>query len=113
MWEYAQNAGWTGTDFVKATELSYSDFTKLQHNHNFKLEAFIAMAVGLGLTLSETEKVLKASDLGFTENRRNPEFRRHSAYKYVLTALRPCDILPCNEFLEGRGLPPLGAQARR
>lgn len=113
MWEYVQKAGWTGTDFVKATELAHADFTRLQNNHNFKLEHFIAMAVGLSLTLSETEKVLKASNLGFIENRRHPDFRRHQAYKYILTALHPCDIGTGNEFLEGRGLPPLGTHARK
>lgn len=113
VWDYTQKAGWTGTDFVNATALSHSDFTKLQHNHSFKLEAFIAMAVGLGLTLSETEKVLSASRMGFIENRRDPAFRRHQAYKYVLTVMHPCDILTCNEFLEGRGLPPLGKQSQK
>lgn len=113
MWEYAKNAGWTGTDFVKATELAHADFTRLQHNHNFKLEAFMAMAVGLGLTLSETEKVLGASDLGFTENRRNPDYKRHQAYKFVLTTMRPCNIWTCNQFLESHGFPPLGTRARR
>lgn len=113
MWDYAQRAGWSGTDFVTATELAPADYTRLQKNHSFKLEAFMAMAVGLGLTLSETEKVLHASNLGFIENRRSPDFRRHQAYKYVLTAMHPCDIWTCNEFLEGRGLPPLGTHARR
>ena len=113
MWEYVKKAGWTGKDFVEATELGYSDFTKLQNNHSFKLEAFMAMAVGLGLTLTETEKVLRASNLGFIENRNNPDYRKHFAYRYILSAMHPCDILTCNEFLEGRGLPPLGQQARR
>lgn len=113
MWDYVQKAGWKGKDFVSATELGYSDFTKLQHNHPFGLESFMAMAVGLGLTLPETEKVLRASNLGFIENRNNPDYRRHFAYKYILSVMHPCDILTCNEFLEGRGLPPLGQHARR
>lgn len=113
MWDYVNRAGWNGATFVKQTELSHADYTRLQNNHNFKLEAFVAMAVGLGLTLSETEKVLSASNMCFIENRRAPDYRRHQAYKYVLTAMRPCDILTCNEFLEGRGLPKLGTQARK
>lgn len=113
MWDYVQKAGWKGKDFVNATELGYSDFTKLQKNHPFGLESFMAMAVGLGLTLPETEKVLHASNLGFIENRNNPDYRRHFAYKYILSVMHPCDILTCNEFLEGRGLPPLGQHARR
>lgn len=113
MLDYVRKAGWNGTDFVKATELAPADFTRLQNNHNFKLEAFVAMAVGLRLTLSETEKVLKASGHGFVENRKHPDFKRHHAYKFVLTTMRPCDIWTCNQFLESRGFPPLGSRARK
>lgn len=107
MWAYVKKAGWTNTEFQLATELAPADYTRLQKNHNFKIEAFMAMAVGLGLTLSETENVLRASGMTFVDINHD-----HQAYKCVLTVLHGCSINECNDFLLRANVDPLGTRSR-
>ena len=41
------------------------DYTRVYQNHKFKIPAYTAMAVGLELTLHETEEALHLSGVGY------------------------------------------------
>lgn len=108
MWAYIKNAKWNTTSFQYNTLLSPMDYTRIQKSdYTFKLPAYMAMAVGLGLTQSEFEDVIRPAGLGFKDGD-----REHEAYRFILNMLRGKGIDECNAFLESVGVKPLGTHER-
>lgn len=108
MCKYMSAARWNTAIFQSKTLLAPMDYTRVYQNHKFKVPAYTAMAVGLELTLHETEEALKLSGLGYDEN--DPaEF----AYMYILSTFHGCPIDECNTVLDRLNVKPLGTRTRR
>lgn len=65
------------------------------------------MAVGLELTLHETEEALRLSGLGY-DNSDDTDY----AYMYILSAFHGCPIDECNVVLEKLNVKPLGTKPK-
>lgn len=108
LWEYMQLAHWNTRIFQDRTLLSPMDYTRVQKKeHIFKLPTYVAMAVGLGLTLMEFQDVIQKAGMCLIKG--NTE---HDAYSFVLTTLQGAGIDRCNEFLHAIGIPTLGTHER-
>lgn len=106
--DYMKQAKWNAAIFKDKTLLQGSDYTKLKDSsHRFTVRTYAAMAVGLGLSLTEFQEILRLA--GFCLEDGN---RQHDAYAFVLSALRGCDIDKCNDFLERVEVEKLGTQSR-
>ena len=71
------------------------------------MEFLTAMAVGLGLTLDEFQKVIKQAGLSLIEGNHLDD-----AYSFILTAMQGKSIDECNDFLDEVGLQILGTHIR-
>ncbi len=84
------------------------DYTRIQKpEHTFKLPAYVAMAVGLQLSVTEFQDAIKHSGLCLIEGD-----KKHDAYSFILSVMQGKDIDECNEFLESVGIEPLGTHTR-
>ncbi len=108
LWGYMQQAHWNTRIFQDKTLLSPMDYTRVQKKeHIFKLPTYMAMAVGLGLTLMEFQEVIQKAGMCLVKG--NIE---HDAYSFALTTLQGVGIDRCNEFLSAIGIPTLGTHER-
>lgn len=108
-WKIMQLKKWNTSIFQDKTWLSPMDYTRVQDpKHIFKLPAYTAMAVGLGLSLSITEEILRASGLAY-----NMGDRTHKAYAFVLSSFQGCSLEECNEVLKALGVKELGTKSRK
>lgn len=108
MWEYMQFYKWNTRIFQDKTLLAPMDYTRVQDpNHIFKLPAYTAMAVGLELSLNETQETLRLSGLGF-----DPNDRTQKAYMYIISTFQGCPIDECNDVLNKLNVPELGTKSR-
>lgn len=108
MWSYIQAAKWNTSIFQDKTLLGAMDYSRIQKpEHIFKIEAYTAMAVGLKLSLNETNSALQLSGMVYS-----PTIREHSAYIYILTTFHGCSIHECNEVLQALKVPTLGSHSR-
>lgn len=108
MCRYMDAAHWNTSIFQSKTLLAPMDYTRVYQNHKFKVPAYTAMAVGLELTLHETEEALRLSGLGYDSND-SVDY----AYMYILSAFHGCSIDECNTILEKIQVPLLGTRSRR
>ena len=108
LWSYMQDAKWNTSIFQDRTLLSPMDYTRVQKpNHIFKMPAYVAMAVGLGLSLQEFESVTKQAGLCFKVGDYTDD-----AYSFILSMMQGQSIDECNEFLEEINVPTLGTHSR-
>ena len=84
------------------------DYTRVYQNHKFKVPSYTAMAVGLELTLHETEEALRLSGLGY-DNSDDTDY----AYMYILSAFHGCPIDEGNTVLEKLNVKPLGTKSKK
>lgn len=108
MCKYMDAAHWNTSIFQSKTLLAPMDYTRVYQNHKFKVPSYTAMAVGLELTLHETEDALRLSGLGY-DNNDNTD----CAYTYILTAFHGCTIDECNTVLEKLNIKPLGTKSKK
>lgn len=108
MCKYMDAARWNTSIFQNKTLLAPMDYTRVYQNHKFKVPSYTAMAVGLELTLHETEDALHLSGLGY-DNSNNTDY----AYMYILSAFHGCPIDECNTVLEKLNVKPLGTRSKR
>ena len=96
------------TVFQDRTLLSPMDYTRIQKpDHVFKLSAYVAMAVGLRLSITEFQDAIRRSGLCLIEGD-----YKHDAYGFILSVMQGKNIDECNEFLEKSGIEPLGTHMR-
>ena len=107
MCKYMDAAHWNTSIFQSRTLLAPMDYTRVYQNHKFKVPSYTAMAVGLELTLHETEEALRLSGLGY-DNSDNTDY----AYMYILSAFHGCPIDECNVVLEKLNVKPLGTKSK-
>ena len=106
--KYMKNAHWNTSIFQEKTLLLPMDYCRLYQNHKFKIPSYIAMAVGLELTVDEITAALSLSGLGLDKN--NPsEF----AYIYILSNFHGCSIDEFNDILKILDVAPLGSKSRK
>ena len=108
MCKYMDAAHWNTSIFQSRTLLAPMDYTRVYQNHKFKVPSYTAMAVGLGLTLHETEEALRLSGLGYDNNN-----DKDYAYMYILSAFHGCPIDECNVVLEKLNVNPLGTKSKK
>lgn len=108
MCKYMDAAHWNTSIFQSRTLLAPMDYTRVYQNHKFKVPSYTAMAVGLELTLHETEEALRLSGLGY-DNNDNTDY----AYMYILSAFHGCPIDECNTVLEKLNVKPLGTKSKK
>lgn len=108
MCKYMDAAHWNTSIFQSKTLLAPMDYTRVYQNHKFKIASYTAMAVGLELTLHETEDALRLSGLGY-DNSDNID----CAYMYILSAFHGCPIDECNTVLEKLNVKPLGTKSKK
>ena len=107
MCKYMDAAHWNTSIFQNKTHLAPMDYTRVYQNHKFKVPSYTAMAVGLELTLHETEDALRLSGLGYDNS--DPT---DCAYMYILSAFRGCSINECNTVLEKLNVKLLGTKSK-
>lgn len=108
MFKYMQDAKWNTAIFQDKTLLAPMDYTRVQKpDHKFKMAAYVAMAVGLKLSITEFQNVIKQAGLSLKEGDKVDD-----AYTFVLTAMQGYDIDTCNDFLEQNGIGKLGTHTR-
>lgn len=107
MWQHMKDANWDVSTFQDKTLLNPMDFTRIQREHKFGLRAYAAMAVGLGLSLSEFTEIINLA--GMTLIQGNTE---HDAYSFILSSMNGEDIDTCNDFLENIEVDTLGSKTR-
>lgn len=108
MLHYMKEAKWNTTIFQEKTLLSPNDYSRLKDpKHNFKLPAYVAMAVGLNLSKSEFQEIIKKAGLCLVDGD-----EVHDAYSFLLTLMIDHDIDECNDFLEKLGIEKLGTHSR-
>ena len=84
------------------------DYTRVQKpNHIFKMPAYVAMAVGLGLSLQEFQTVIKQAGLCLKEGDKTDD-----AYSFLLSVMQGQSVDECNDFLENVDVPRLGTHTR-
>lgn len=108
MCKYMDAAHWNTSIFQSKTLLAPMDYTRVYQNHKFKVPSYTAMAVGLKLTLHETEEALRFSGLGY-DNSDDTD----CAYMYILSAFHGCPIDECNVVLEKLNVKPLGTKPKK
>lgn len=109
IWKIMQLKKWNTSIFQDKTWLSPMDYSRIQKpNHIFQLPAYTAMAIGLGLSLHDTEEILRASGLAY-----NTGDIEHCAYVFVLSTFQGCSIEECNEVLMSLGVKPLGTKSKK
>ena len=108
MCKYMDAAHWNTSIFQSKTLLAPMDYTRVYQNHKFKVPSYTAMAVGLELTLHETEEALRLSGLGY-DNSDDTDY----AYMYILSAFHGCPIDECNVVLEKLNVKPLGTKPKK
>lgn len=74
----------------------------------FKVPSYTAMAVGLELTLHETEEALSLSGLGYDNSDQTD-----CAYMYILSAFQGCSIDECNTVLKKLQVKQLGTKSKK
>lgn len=108
LWEFMTEAKWNTSIFQDKTLLSPMDYTRIQKpDHKFKMPAYMAMAVGLGLSLDEFQKVISQAGLSLKEGDELDD-----AYSFILSVMQGKSIDECNDFLEEVGLQILGTHTR-
>ena len=108
MCKYMDAAHWNTSIFQSKTLLAPMDYTRVYQNHKFKVPSYTAMAVGLKLTLHETEEALRFSGLGYDNSDDTV-----CAYMYILSAFHGCPIDECNVVLEKLNVKPLGTKSKK
>lgn len=108
MCKYMSAAHWNTRIFQDKTLLAPMDYTRVYQNHKFQVPAYTAMAVGLELTLHDTEEALRLSGLGY--DRYNDA---DCAYMYVLSVFHGCSIDECNIVLKKLNIKKLGTKSRK
>lgn len=108
MCKYMDAAHWNTSIFQDKTLLAPMDYTRVYQNHKFRVPSYTAMAVGLELTLHETEETLRLSGLGYD----NSDVTDY-AYMYILSAFHGCPIDECNTVLEKLNVKPLGTATKK
>jgi len=108
MCKYMDAAHWNTSIFQNKTLLAPMDYTRVRQNHKFKVPAYTAMAVGLELTLHETEEALQLSGLGY-DNGDDTDY----AYMYILSAFHGCSIDECNTVLKKLNVKLLGSHSQK
>lgn len=107
MCKYMDAAHWNTSIFQDRTLLAPMDYTRVYQNYKFRVPSYTAMAVGLELTLHETEEALRLSGLGY-DNSDDTDY----AYMYILSAFHGCSIDECNTVLKKLNVKPLGTKSK-
>ena len=108
MCKYMDAAHWNTSIFQNKTHLAPMDYTRVYQNHKFKAPSYTAMAVGLELTLHETEEALSLSGLGYDNSDQTD-----CAYMYILSAFQGCSIDECNTVLKKLQVKQLGTKSKK
>ena len=100
---YMQHAHWNVIIFQEKTLLDSNDYYRVQKGeHKFKVPSYTAMAVGLELSLTETQEALHLSGMDFDKHNRD-EF----AYMFVLGAYPGCTMDEFNTHLKELNVKPI------
>lgn len=108
MWEFMQAAHWNTSIFQAKTHLSPMDYTRVQEpEYKFKLRAYVAMAVGLELSLTTFQEVIKLAGMCLRDGN-----KEDMAYSFILSTMHGQSIDDCNDFLIRIGIKRLGTHSR-
>lgn len=108
MWEFMQAAHWNTSIFQTKTHLSPMDYTRVQDSdYKFKLRAYVAMAVGLELSLTTFQEVIKLAGMCLRDGN-----KEDMAYSFILSTMHGHSIDDCNDFLIRVGVKRLGTHSR-
>lgn len=106
--KYMNDKHWNRSIFQERTLLSSMDYTRVHNSeHVFKLETYMAMAVGLQLSITEFQNVIRKAGLCLVDGR-TPD----DAYAFILATMNRAGIDACNDFLTSVGADPLGTRER-
>lgn len=108
LFQYMQDAKWNTSIFQEKTLLGPMDYTRIQKkDYRFKVPAYVAMAVGLCLSIQEFQEVLQQVGLNLIRGD-----KQHDAYAFLLATMNGASIDECNAFLESIGVETLGTHER-
>ena len=108
LWDYMCKAHWNTAIFQDRTLLAPMDYVRVRDpDHKFKLPSYVAMSVGLGLSITEFQEVIRHAGMALVDGN-----KEHDAYAFVLSVMQGKGIDACNEFLESIGVKTLGTHSR-
>jgi len=108
IYELIRERGMSKTHFCNATLLGEEVYRKAEKNitTNPELRTIVAIACGLDLDITTTEKLLQLAGHAFNDS------DEHRALKFCITGLFGYSIEERNTFLESYGYKPLGSKER-
>ena len=108
MWKYMELKQWDKKTFVRQTLLNNPEYYRVKGGtHMFSIASYTAMAVGLELSLAETQEALHLSGMDFDKHNRD-EF----AYMFVLGAYPGCTMDEFNAHLEELDVAPIARKEK-
>ncbi|MBO6204577.1 MAG: hypothetical protein J6O13_13700 [Selenomonas sp.] len=103
MWKYMELKQWDKKTFTNQTLLDDNEYYRVKGGtHIFSIASYTAMAVGLELSLTETQDALHLSGMDFDRHKRD-EF----AYMFVLGAYPGCTMNEFNTHLKELNVAPI------
>lgn len=109
MRKYMEHAKWNVTIFQEKTLLNPLDYYRVQKGeHKFQVPSYTAMAVGLGLTLEETQAALRLSALDFDKN-----IKAENAYVFVMSNFPGCTMDEFNTHLQELDVAPIVRKSKK
>lgn len=106
---YMEHAKWNVVIFQAKTLLDPNDYYRVQKGeHKFNVSSYTAMAVGLGLTLEETQAALRLSALDFDKN-----IREENTYVFVLGNFPGCTMEEFNNHLQELDVAPIVRKSKK
>lgn len=103
MWKYMEIQKWDKQTFAKKTLLDENEYYRVKGGiHKFSIASYTAMAVGLELSLSETQEALRLSGLDYDKHDRT-----ENAYMFVLGVCPGCTMYEFNDHLKELNVEPI------
>lgn len=107
LWQYIRLRNMNSAVFCEKTLLDESYYRHAEKNDGKALpevRTIVAMCVGLGLDLQQSQELLRLAGRALNDS------REHVAYGFVLSMLRGQSIYDCNTFLAEIGIRTLGTK---
>jgi hypothetical protein len=106
---YMKYLHWKPAIFEDRTGLAADTYRKINRGelNNPKKYTAMALCTGLDMGYRLAADLLQSAGLALS-----PFDETDQAYEFILTEMRGRGLDACNQFLEARGLPPLGTQER-
>lgn len=109
IWKYMVSKHWNKTIFQDKTLLDDNEYYRIKSGtHKFNIASYTAMAVGLELTLSETQDALRLSGMDYDKHNRN-----EYAYMFVLGTFHGCTMTEFNMHLQELNVPPIERKEKK